>query len=326
MSGRKPIHSALLAGAAFLSLGAGAPPQAPVVYRLSPQIRQGAVTALQVSVSYPADARGDGSFEWQRSWAGEDRLWQWVRDFHVDGADQTEDQGDGRWRITARPGARLTVSYRVVSAFDHDPGVDDDPSQAAPIIRPGWFYVTGESLFGGPKDRDDSPAMFAWSGAPGGFAFASDLQHLGDPDRPAHEAPRAGTVADVQESISLGGADVRIVGSAEAGAGVRVASRGQYRFSAGEFDALVLRLIEAERAFWGDRKPSPFLVTMAPLTAYPPHSSYSDAGRTDAFAIWYDEGAALASADWLLAHEYFHTWNARQLGGLDPDSHEALGY
>jgi predicted metalloprotease with PDZ domain len=322
------VSLVLVVTAAFLLMGAAPPPAASVVtYRLSPQVSDGAVTALGVSVSYAADPTGDGSFEWARSWAGEDRLWQWVRDFKVEGASQVEDLGQGRWRIQAPPGAPLKVSYRVVSAFDHDPAVDDDPGQAAPIIRPSWFYATGEALFGMPKGRDLAPAMFAWSGAPKGFAFASDLQHLADPDRPGHASPRAGTVADVQESISLGGTDLHVAGDAGSGSRVRIASRGRFRFPPEAFDALAQRLIGVERAFWGDAAPAPFLVTLGPLAASPPHLSYSGTGRTDAFAIWYDEAAPLDSVTALLAHEYFHTWNARQLGGLDPDeAREARGY
>lgn len=317
------VLAATLVGALLI----GAAPRPPaVIYRLSPEMKDGSLIALDVTVRYPADRTGDGSFAWVREWDGEDRPWQWVRDLKVEGAKQVEDQGSGRWKITAAPHAPLTVRYRVVSAFDHDPTVDDRFNQGMSIIRPTWFYIAGEPLFGVPVGRDKDPAWFAWSGAPAGFAFASDLQHMVNPDAPGRKPARAGTVADIQESISLGGTDVRVIGDATKGTGVRIASQGAYRFSAEDFETLAHRIVATERRFWDDG-PAPFLITLAPLGAKPPNSQLSGEGRTDAFGLWYDQGMALASGKWLLAHEYFHTWNPRQLGGLNPDeAREAVGY
>lgn len=326
MSVFKAVYRVLAASFAGALMVGAAPPPLTVVYRLSPEIRGGSLVALDVTVRYVADDGGDGSFGWARGWGGEDKLWQWARDLTVEGATRVEAQENGRWKIVAAPHAPLTVRYRVVSAFDHDPTIDDRLNQAMPIVRPTWFYVVGESLFGAPVGRDKAPAAFAWSGAPAGFAFASDLQHMANPDAPGLPPVRAGVVADIQESISLGGTDVRITGDSSKGSGVRIASRGAFKFSATAFEALALRIIETERRFWG-AGPAPFLVTLAPLEARPPNSEYSGTGRTDAFALWYDQGMPLQSTRWLLAHEYFHTWNARQLGRLDPDeSKEAAGY
>jgi predicted metalloprotease with PDZ domain len=324
----------ILGLAAALQFGpASATPAAPqphdvVAYRMSPVLEDGKLTALAVEVRYAADATGRGDFEWSPGWAGEKRLWQWARDLKVQGATKVEDAGEGHWRISAPPGRALTVTYRVVSAYDHDPTVGEDPGQAPPIIRPTWFYSVGESLFGAPAGRDAAPAAFAWTGGRSGFTFASDLQHLADAKPGAHgPAARPGTVADIQESIALGGTDVRISGSLDARSRVRIASRGVFKFSAQDFDALARRIIDTERAFWGDGPRDPFLVTIAPLQGTPNAQSYSGTGRTDAFAIWYDTNASLDQAKWLLAHEYFHTWDPRQLGGFRPESDgEALGY
>jgi predicted metalloprotease with PDZ domain len=311
--------------AAAMLMGAGPRPVA-VLYSLSPEMKDGSIVALDVTVRYAADRTGDGSFEWLRGWGGENRLWQWARDFKVDGAARVEDRGNGQWKITAAPRAPLIVRYRVASAFDHDPTVDDRFNQAMPIIRPTWFYVAGESLFGAPVGRDETPAAFSWRALPSRFTFASDLQHMADPAAPGRKPLRPGTVADIQESISLGGADVRVVGEASKGSGVRVASRGAYRFAAPDFEALTLRIIATERQFWGDGS-APFLVTLAPLAARPGSAQYSGTGRTDAFAIWYDQGMPLESAKSLLAHEFFHTWNARQIGKLNADEpQEPAGY
>jgi len=322
----RSVFRSLAAAIAGATLLGAAPQPAAVVYSLSPEMKDGALVALDVVAQYSADATGDGSFEWQRGWGGEDRLWQWTRDFKVEGALRVEDRGDGQWKITAAPRAPLIVRYQVVSAFDHDPTVNDRFNQAMPIVRPTWFYVVGESLFGAPVGRDKTPAAFSWRAGPSRFSFASDLQHMADPATPGRKPARPGTVADIQESISLGGSDVRVAGETSKGSGVRIASRGAYSFAAPDFEALTLRIIAAERRFWGDG-PAPFLVALAPLAARPGSVQYSGAGRTDAFAIWYDQAMPLDRAKWLLAHEYFHTWNARQIGKLNADRlEEPAGY
>ncbi len=296
---------------------------APVAYTLSPAMDYGALTALKVEVRFRADPDGVTEFRWLKSWAGSDELWATVRDLDVQGAQGVEAQGHGVWRIRSRPGAPLVVRYRVVSAFDHDPTSGDPNAQPRPIVRPQWFYATGETLFGAPDGDDSAPATFAWTGAPAGWTFASDLQHL---STPARTGVRPGTVADVLESIALGGTDVRVTGSLAGPDRVRVAQRGSYDFSAAQFDRLARRIIATERAFWGDGPSAPFLVTLAPLQSHPPNRSISGTGRTDAFAVWWDRHETLDLAKWLLAHEYFHTWNSRQLGGFRDGDDEALGY
>ncbi len=290
-----------------------APARDTVDYRLSPVIEGGALTTLAVEVRFRGDADGVTDFGWAPNWAGDDRLWRWTRDLAVEGAVATRDLGKGRVRIAARAGAPLIVRYRVVSAFDHDPTAEDEVDQSKPIVRPRWFYAVGEALFGYPANREAAPATFAWEGSKSGFGFASDLEHLRGPGR---TGLRQGRVGDVLESIAIGGPDVRVDGSLGAASPVRVATVGGYSFAPEAFATLARRVIETERSFWNAPASSPFLVTLAPVQASPRAFSVSGTGRSDAFAIWWDTRAPLSDAAILLAHEYFHTWNPRRLGGI----------
>src|SRR5439155_6770423 len=130
------------------------------------------------------------------------------------GAASVTEEPSGARVIHAVPNAPLTIRYRIVSAYDHDPSVDDWRQEAPPIIRPRWFYAAGEGLFAAPDGRDDAPATFEWRGAPAGFGFASDLEHLAGPDR---QAVRPGTVDDIIESVLIGGYGLRVTGSATTG-------------------------------------------------------------------------------------------------------------
>ena len=314
------MRTLVVAGlAAVLSSAAAASPTVPVHYTLAPVLDGTAVVALRVTARFAGDRSGVTRFDWPASWAGEDRLAQWTRDLTVDGAQSVEPAPHGGRIIHAAPGAALTVSYRVVSAYAADPSAADS-RQASPVVRPGWFYAVGEALFATPAGRGDVPVRFHWHGAPG-IGFASDLEH--DRARPGHVTK---TVDDLSESIVIGGRDLRVVRTVAGGAPLRVATIGRYGFETAAFETLVARVVVAERGFWRDRDAQPFLVTMIALAPDANRLSYSGTGRSDAFALWMDPQVELPGLAWLLAHEYFHTWNARQLGAMGNEEEEKVRY
>jgi predicted metalloprotease with PDZ domain len=272
-----------------------------------------AVTALRVEVRFHADPSGTTDIGWADGWAGERKLWQWERDFAVGGASAVEKSGDGHWRIKSPPGAPLVASYRIVSAYDHYPTVEDN-DQPRPVIRPGWFYAVGGALFAYPTKHEDALAAFDWTG-PTVIRFASDLEHLAGRARPAS---RPGTVSDILESVVIGGRDLRVF-PATGSSGVRVATLGRYAFTPEQLNALARRVIDVERTFWHADRRAPFLVTAAPIVGSPTSMSFGGAGRGDAFALWIDQRAPLERMTWLLAHEYFHSWNSAQLGAMPDD-------
>lgn len=163
-------------------------------------------------------------------------------------------------------------------------------------------------MFAFPDGRYDAPATFVWNDKASGFRFASDLEQL---------AARHGAVGDMLDSILIGSPRLRIIKGTGPYAGLRFAALGAFDdYGDAAFADMAFRVILAERAFWGDG-PTPFLVTLAPLeTRF--GESYSGAGRSDAFALWVGETLPLADLRRLLAHEYFHTWNAGQLGRQGP--------
>jgi predicted metalloprotease with PDZ domain len=293
----------------------------PVAYRLSPEFdAAGALTALKVEIRFREGPSGKTRLAWADDWAGDNALYAHARDMKIEGGDATPD-GPGGWSIRAAPGTPIVATYRVVSAYDHDP-TDDDSKQSKPAVRPTWFYAVGEALFATPQDQQKAPATFEWTGAPQGFGFASDLEHLA---RPGEKAQRPGTVEDVVESVVAGGRDMLVFEQRPDGARIRVAILGRYGFDDATFANQVFQVLKAERGFWKDRA-SPFLVTMSPTLGAPGRISYGGTGRADAFALWVDTTTKLDGLRWLLAHEYFHTWNPEKLGKLADGSVEAAGY
>lgn len=303
----------------LVALTAAAPPiQRPVAYTLEPEMQGDAIVALRVSVSFIGDASGTTTVDWIDGWAGEKRLGQWSRDVTVEGASGSEPAPRGGRIVHAAPNAPLTLRYRIVSAYGADPSVDDS-EQSRPVVRPGWFYAVGEALFAVPQGRDTALASFAWRG-PAGIGFASDLEHATGP----RGKPK--TLDDITESIVIGGRDLHVATGVSGGATVRIARVGRYRFDAAAFDALALKVIAAERGFWRETRAGPFLVTMAPLAPVAGRLSYGGTGRSDAFATWVDPDSPPAGLTWLLAHEYFHSWNPRALGQMPQGTDEGRAY
>lgn len=301
----KWFSSAVLA-ALLMATAAQAEP-APVRYALSPVIENSALKALAVDIDLVADADGVTRLTFIDRFQNETRPGRYAEKLTVSGAEATIPQRDGGAEIRSAPGARLHVRYQIRSGYAAAPTTQDE-TQTMPIVLADWFYTPGELVFAYVEGRDDAPATFTWAGGTSGFRFASDLEHLAD---------RGGRVADLLDSILMGSPRLRVIQGSGADAGLRVAALGTYgRYDDAAFAQMAFRMIRAERAFWGDRD-TPFLVTLAPLETRV-IDGYSGVGRSDAFALWVGTSLPLADLRRLLAHEYFHTWNANQLGVQSP--------
>lgn len=292
----------------------GGAQQAPVSYTVAPVMAGDSLAALAVEIRLDGDADGETRLDLPQKWAGTDSLWKQLSAIQVEGAASVREDGPGARVMAHRPGAPLVVRYRVTSPYGETPGFDYE--KAVPLVRPGWFFFHGEGVFATPEGRSDAPARFAWRGFPAGWTIASDLDHLG--------GARPGTVDDVVESVALGGADVTVVEREIGGAPLRVAIRGRWSFAPGAFADAVARIVDAENAFWGDAG-RPFFVPLAPLGEVPSGHSSHGTGRGDAFSVASTNDFALGAASRFLAHEYMHTWIAREIGEL-PEDDEARDY
>jgi predicted metalloprotease with PDZ domain len=310
----RSIRGCVVALAAVLGIGAAKPAPAPLVYELSPEIEGGQLKALDVTLRLAAGPAGRVLLRLPDASAGVTELWRNLRDVKVDGARSVTSPSAAERLIEAAPGAKLTVRYRVLSAFDHDPSAKELETYE-PLIRPTRFWAYGETLFATP-DGGSRRATFRWTGAPPGFGFASDLEH-------AQGKPMS--LDDLQESVLVGGPDLKVVTRHIAGAPLRVASIGDFGFSSDAFVALATKVIAGERGFWG-KKEGPYLIAMAPLGPVPHSLSFRGDGRGDAFGIQGGADTPLDFIKGLLTHEYFHTWNPARLGGMHQGDEERADY
>ena len=309
--------STMLALAA-VALVAAAPAKRPaaaetVHYRLTPVMKGAALSHLVVEVRFRGEADGETRFHLPQKWAGSSGLRSALSHFQVSGAKWTDDKT--ALVLRHRPRAPLAVRYRVNSAYTTDPDLNFE--KARPVIRPNWFLLMGEGVFGVPDRSPSAVGAFSWGPLPKGWKAASDAEHL------ARERP--GSVDDVVESVLIGGRDLTVVQRTLGGKRVRIATRGKWPFRSEEFSRRLLRIIEAQNLYWRDPG-RPFLVVLAPLTGgTPTRMSAHGTGRTDAFSLASTTTTPLENLVQILSHESMHSWVGREIGGPLPKD-EALGY
>jgi predicted metalloprotease with PDZ domain len=308
------VRTGLLAAAALLGIGAVRPPQPPIAYVMSPELHDGQLIALDISLQLRAGPGGRARLQLPNESAGGSEFWRNIRDLKVEGAKSVSEPSPAERLIEAAPGSPLTVRYRLVSAFDHDPDVTELDTYK-PLIRPRRFWIYGETALVRPKDWK-TVATFRWIGAPPGFGFASNLEH-------AHGKPVP--LQDVLQTVAVGGPDLVVRSRNLSGSTLRVAILGPFDFPPDTFVDAAARVIAGERAFWG-RREGPFLVTLAALRRVPTSISIRGEGRGDAFAIQTGSNTPLDNIRVILAQEYFHTWNPRRLGGARGNTTDRLDY
>jgi predicted metalloprotease with PDZ domain len=298
--------------AAALLLCAAKPPGGTIDYRVTPVTAADGTAALQVDIRFRGDADGQTTLELPGEWAGSTELWRHVAGLEIRGAMRLGGFY-ARPVIHHRPGALLRVRYSIVSAWQADPGFAYE--KARPLVRADGFFVHGEGLFSYPEGRFAGRARFRWGKAPSGWRVASDLDHL---------RGKRTTVANLINSVAIGGAGLKVIERDIGGAPLRVAVLGEWSFEPEALADLVARIVAAANAYWGDRS-SPFLVAMAPLGELRAGLSFTGTGRTDAFSIASTSAFELKHAKRFLAHEYTHSWVPNELGAL-PEANEAADY
>src|SRR5215213_4606121 len=122
-----PLRSAapiLLAAAAFALCAATPPvPTQTMHYKLTPVLTKEGAPALQVDIRFRGEADGETMLELPHQWAGSSELWRHVTELEIRGAKSLGGYFD-RPIIRHRPGTQIRVRYKLVSAWDRDPGFD----------------------------------------------------------------------------------------------------------------------------------------------------------------------------------------------------------
>ena len=267
----------------------------PIGYQLSIAARDRAPT-VTVTLTMRGDADGTTDLDLPSKWAGSDGLWRNIGGWRVTGGTISDTDKPELKRIRHKPGARLTIRYRVTDPDPLLPGADYH--KALPWIERDWLTLHGEGMIVIPTGGEDRLARFAWGTVPKGWRVASDL------DTP----PPGLTANQVAQGVFVGGRDVRLIERRVGGMRLRFALLGQWSFADEALVDHTQKVIATENAMLG-APAIPFLVTLSPL-ANPTgkRTSYGGTGRTGGFALTGTPNMPFTGLPRLLGHEYAHRW------------------
>jgi len=308
------VPLALAAALAILATAAAAKPPAPIDYTLTPQMQDGGLTALGVTLTLRANASGTTILDLPDESDGHRERWRFISDIVAEGASIRED-GPTKRVLTSKPGARITVRYRVHSAYAQDPDGAEGNPYAGAVVRPTWFSGLGEFVFVEPEGQEHAPATFHWGALRKGWVAASDLDTAG----------KTLTVADVLNSTMLGGEDIKLYTRPIPGGELRVATRGAWSVSHAELVDDLAAVISAQRRFWGDGV-GPYFVSAIPLHTAPDHISVGGTGRFAGFALYGTSNAKKTQLRRTLAHEHTHNWIPLRQGRFPDGDQEPSAY
>jgi predicted metalloprotease with PDZ domain len=301
---------------AIATAAAAKPNPAVVDYRLTPEMKDGALAALDVDMRLSAGRTGVTTIDLPDRGRGSSGRWKFISDIEVRGAAARED-GAAKRVLTSKPGAAIEVSYRVHSAYATDPSGEDGGVYKGAVVRPAWFAGLGLFVFATPEGRDDSQATFRWGPTPKGWTVGSDL----DP------VPGRGpmTVANVANSTLLGGTDVRLYSRPAKGGAIRVAIRGEWGFPEQRLVDDINTIVRVQRRFWSSAG-GPYFVSVIPLTTSPNLMSFTGNGLYDGFSLDGTSNVDEAGLRRVLAHEHTHNWIPFQQGALPAGGAQAGAY
>lgn len=284
-----------LVAALLLAAPVAAPAAEPVGYRLSITAADPQPT-VTVTITMRGDADGTTDLDLPNTWAGSDTLWRNIGGWRVSGGTIADTDKPVVKRVRHKPGALLTIRYRVTDPDPLPPGADFH--KALPWIERDWVTLHGEGMIVIPTGGEDRPARFRWGAVPKGWRVASDL------DTPPHGL----TANQVAQGIFTGGRDLRLVARRVGSTPLRFALLGQWGFTDDQLVDHTQKVIETENAMLG-APAIPFLVTLSPL-ANPTgkRTSYGGTGRTGGFALTGTPNMPFAGLPQLLGHEYAHRW------------------
>jgi predicted metalloprotease with PDZ domain len=286
-----------------------------VDYRLAPEMSDGVLVALDVDMRLSASPTGVTVLDLPDLGRGSSGRWRFISDIRVRGATPRED-GPAKRILTSGPGAAIEVTYRVHSAYAADPSGEDGGANKGAVVRPKWFAGLGLFVFATPEGREDAPATFRWGPIPKGWTVGSDLDPV-----PRH---RPMTVADIANSTTLGGTDVRLYSRPAKGGAIRFAIRGKWGFPERRLIDDIDMIVRAQRRFWSSAG-GPYFVSVIPLTSQN-YMSVSGNGLYDGFVLYGTDNVGEARLRRLLAHEHTHNWIPFKQGRLPDGPDQAADY
>jgi predicted metalloprotease with PDZ domain len=292
---------------------AGEPIAEPIAIRFDQWTPQGGLT---LSITVPGDRDGVTSFS-NKTCCGIADARVFVRDVEVRSSGHplaVEVTATG-WTVRHRRGASLTVTYRLPPSgpLRIDSGTQ---GQFQPLVDSRTFHLIGTTALVLPTGRAGSDPVTLEIDATRVASHGRFVSSFGAGNSPTGIRT---TRANVASALYLGGA-LELTTHENGGETVAVAYTGmQPSPHQAELTGDAFKIIETERRFFGDAQPW-YLVSVR--GAERNHSNINlggGMGMTNAFAMFAASDLDASNPEhreqfrWVIAHEYFHQWNGRQL-------------
>lgn len=273
--------------------------------------------ALEVSITTASAPAGPTTFELVEGFANVRDPWSAVRDVAASDAAghplEVTHPNPRTWRVTGSPGHAVTLRYTM---FSTKPPSFTDRHRS--VVGPHLIHFVGS--LGLMRPTELSPGAHSieltWAGL--------ETAHL----RPATSYGSAQTLA-VQdsfdhflESIFIASDDLRLTSWPVGDGTLELAVVGTWPFADQALADAIARVMTVERAFFRDRGPPSFFVSLLPLDGGA--GSYGGTGYTHSFDLALAPGSELDDrVRGALAHEHFHTWNGLVIA---PEAFEELTF
>lgn len=282
----------------------------PMEWHIAPVVAEGAVTRLDMALTFTGDADGETVLDLPDDWGGEQELYRALWDITATGAVLDPGSSPAKPVLRHDPGATITVHWKLGAGPDAPPSKQGG-NDYRPTFGPEHFYVIGHTALIRPDHIDGAaPARADLTAfAETGIAFVSDLEHSGL------------TLNALSESVLFGG-NIRVI---DAGNGGRFALAGELdNISDADWRATFLKIAQSQRAYWQTGQDS-FLVTLFTVDKGPDAYSIGGTGLSDAFSLYVSPNMRLDTALPVVAHEMMHSWVPGRIGRLQAEM-EAADY
>ena len=274
-------------------------------------IVQGESCRLSVSLTFDGDSSGNSRLLLPLNWANGVDLYKAITNLRSLSEDiKIDDTKEPHVKIVHhRPNQRISLAYEVVS---QPPGTKlTREVYHYPVLRPSYFYVMGQALWVYPDMAESTPLQLTlhWKNIPDGWALINSYG-LSQPKQTVK------TTLDAFRRGTFLAGDFRIKRFVINQEPVYAVTRGSFGFADEEFHQLVKQIFQVARDFWKTRGFPHYYAALLP-TEDPPGRTGGE-GRTNSFILFVPKDATtLSKHRHTLAHELFHEWNPRRLGGFE---------
>ena len=269
-----------------------------VHYRVKAEANGDRLEALAITLTMPAHVGEPLTFDLPALVAA-DRT---AAGLAVDGAElesgAANAQASAKLQVRATA-ATVALHYRLRSDGSDSQLADQDNPQRSPAVRNLWFGLKGEQALVVPEGRERTPATLVLDEVPRGWTATTSISG------PA-------TVADVADSLMIGGRNYLLMERVVGNASLRLAYPEALKDTAADLLDTSARVLVAEWQFW--RAPAqPFFIGLMQMKN---GGDYGGRGLHGGFALYM--GDKVPRAEWLhlIAHENLHTWISRRVGGF----------